>query len=120
MKRGDFFIIFLVIFIAGGYLLWPKNMEAASAATVSVNGKVVATINLAEDGLYPIQGQPGAGTLEVRDGQIRMQPMEREICPAGICCRITGWIKSASQTIICLPNRIVVNLSQPADYDFVT
>jgi len=73
------------------------------------------TIDLNQDGLYPVQGNPGAGILEVKSGKIRMQTMPKEICPQGICCRLTGWIEKSNQSIVCLPNRIVVTLSDASE-----
>lgn len=120
MRRGDIIMILAVLAVAVTWLVWPKSLEPAAMAAVLVDNEEVATIDLSKDGLYPVQGSPGAGILEVKDGRIRMQPMERDICPAGICCRVTGWIESATQSIICLPNRIVVSLGQYDDLDFIT
>ncbi len=39
--------------------------------------------------------------------RVRMIEMDREICPEAICSE-TGWIDNSYQSIVCLPNRIIV------------
>ena len=52
-------------------------------------------------------------TLEVKDGRVRMQPMSKELCPRSICSH-TGWIERSYETIVCVPNRIVVSFQDEA------
>ena len=121
LRKGDAVIALILIGIAGAWLMWPAA-PGGTFAEVHVGNALVQRIDLSQDGLYPIQGLPGAGVLEVRDGRIRMQLMSREICPNGICCRLTGWIESTVQNIACLPNKILVTLISNEDlpYDFIT
>ena len=37
--------------------------------------------------------------------------MNRDACPLGICSE-TGWINSAHQSIVCLPNEIIITLRE--------
>ncbi len=39
-----------------------------------------------------------------------MLPLSRELCPRGICSH-TGWISRNYQSIVCVPNRIIVAFS---------
>lgn len=48
------------------------------------------------------------GVLEIVGSRVRMLPMERDICPEGICSD-TGWISAGIfESIVCMPNRIHV------------
>lgn len=38
-----------------------------------------------------------------------MQKMNKEICPRGICSDM-GWISKTYESIVCLPNSIVVSI----------
>lgn len=40
-----------------------------------------------------------------------MLEMDRKICPDAICSD-TGWIRKKYQSIVCLPNKIVVRFQQ--------
>ena len=48
--------------------------------------------------------------LEISGGRVRLLPIEKELCPRGICAH-TGWISRNFQSIVCIPNRIVVSFS---------
>lgn len=122
LRKGDIALIMIIILAAGAWLIWPTDSQPGAHAQVRVGNELIMEIDLSLDGLYPVQGIPGAGILEVADGRIRMQEMSRDICPNGICCRITGWIESTVQNIVCLPNLIVVSLvtSENLPYDFIT
>lgn len=116
LLRGDIFLVAICLIALVAWLLWPAG-ESGLTAQVKVGSEIVMTIDLDQNGLYPVQGIPGAGILEVKDGQIRMQEMSRDICPNGICCRLTGWIEKTTQSIVCLPNKIVVSLIGLAETD---
>ncbi len=61
----------------------------------------------------PIRFGPGlehTAVLEIKEGQVRMLPISEELCPRGICSH-TGWISRGYQSIVCVPNRIVVHFS---------
>ncbi len=45
--------------------------------------------------------------LEVQEGRVRMMPLREELCPRGICSH-TGWISGPGESIVCLPNRILI------------
>lgn len=59
--------------------------------------------------------------LEVSQGRVRMLPMSKDLCPRGICSH-TGWIERSYQSIVCVPNRIIVSFreAKPDDVDGVT
>lgn len=56
--------------------------------------------------------------LELGEGKVRMLPMDKELCPRGICSH-TGWISRDYQSIVCVPNRIVVAFSEQKQDDGV-
>lgn len=49
--------------------------------------------------------------LEISGGRVRMLPIDQDLCPRGICSH-TGWISREYQSIVCVPNRIVVSFSE--------
>ncbi len=55
-------------------------------------------------------------TLEISAGKVRMLPISRELCPRGICAH-TGWITRDYQSIVCIPNRIVISFRAQKDND---
>lgn len=49
------------------------------------------------------------GTLVYLDGKIRMETMNRDVCTKQICSK-TDWIEYKNQSIVCIPNKIVVTI----------
>ena len=49
-------------------------------------------------------------TIEISGGKVRMLPLDEELCPRGICSH-TGWISRNYQSIVCVPNRIIIAFS---------
>jgi len=48
--------------------------------------------------------------LEIAEGRVRLLDMGRALCPNGICSG-TGWISRDYQSIVCVPNRIIIAFS---------
>ncbi|MCL2702166.1 MAG: NusG domain II-containing protein [Defluviitaleaceae bacterium] len=92
-----------IFFITG------RNAPQGGYARISVNGSVAAELPLSED--VPeysiIPAYSGVNILEIRGGTVRMAYAG---CPGGSCVR-QGSISRAGQFIVCLPNRVVVEVA---------
>lgn len=113
LKLADLIIIIVVLAVGLGSL-WYNLSQAAvppeqKYAAVYVDNKFVTELSLSEHFIYTFtfgQGNHRA-QLEVDRGRIRMLPLDRQLCPRGICSH-TGWISEPYESIVCLPNRIMV------------
>ena len=115
IKVLDYCIIGLIV-IFGSTGLW-FNLQSASAsdyryATVYVENRQVAELSLSNSDHFSYTFNFGddnehTATLEVDSGRIRMIPLEEELCPKGICAH-TGWISYSYESIVCLPNQILI------------
>ncbi len=56
-------------------------------------------------------------SLQISRGRVRMLPISEDLCPRGICSHI-GWISRSYQSIVCVPNRIMVLLSSERTPEF--
>lgn len=86
--------------------------KSSENIVVKVDNKVVKEIkldNIATSKTYEFNFNDHTGYIEVKDGKVRMLEMDKEICPNAICSD-TGWINKSYQTIVCLPNNIIVTL----------
>ncbi|TCK98702.1 hypothetical protein EDC19_1135 [Natranaerovirga hydrolytica] len=112
MKKGDIIVIIIVIVLSVGFLIFrfEDNIENKKAV-IRVNGQKVKEIDLTngEEGFYQFAFDDEIGEVEVKDQAIRMVEMDLAICPRKICSDM-GFISGAFETIICLPNGIVVNI----------
>jgi hypothetical protein len=106
-------IIVLVLLAAGLFLVrfWPVP-SARMIARIELAGRPVREIDLKRyDGqTVTIKLPRGQAKLEVKAGAVRIRQMlPPEICPRKICMQ-AGWITRPGETLICVPNRLVIRL----------
>lgn len=76
---------------------------------ISQDGKVIQTVDLAtmkEDHTEITVGGAYTNVIELERDRVRMESSD---CPTQDCVH-TGWISKPGQSIVCLPNRLVVEL----------
>ena len=115
MNRNDMkLVLFLVLFILVFFLLKNINSSKDKVANVYYNDELIKTISLNEDGLYTVLGDNGDVVIEVLDNKIRVI---EENSLKNLCSK-QGYISESYESIVCLPNRIVININSD-DYDAV-
>ena len=129
-KKGDFVVVLAVgLFIALLFFLGNAlgGANGAGYATVELNNQEVLAFSLVSEGggtenvHVPLEN--GEAILEIIDGQVRVLPMPREVCPLQVWSSV-GFIDKPGQAIVCLPNRMVVTIvgetEDPYDLDGIT
>ncbi len=116
MKRGDRILIIsiLIISILGVLFLKAINTDLEKKyVVIQVENKIVKKIliNQRIEETYDFAFKENIGSIEVKNGAVRMKEMDRKICPRGICSD-TGWIEKSHEMIVCLPNKIVVKFEK--------
>lgn len=107
-RPADRWLIAIVLAAAVGIalLLWWLP-PTGYAVEVAVDGQVVATLPLNTPTQWVIPGaEEGENTLVIADGQATVTDAS---CPDGICVRHPA-ISRAGESIICLPNRVVITV----------
>lgn len=100
-------LVVLAIGLAGILFLYTRPAAADSEVEVSVDGEVVMTLPLSEDTEVTISGfDGGENLLVISDGKAEI---ESASCPDGVCVRHYA-ISRDGESIICLPNRVVVTI----------
>ncbi|MBU4304965.1 MAG: NusG domain II-containing protein [Candidatus Omnitrophica bacterium] len=82
-----------------------RNARDAGIALVYGDNILLKKIDLKQDGVIDIPGKRGF-QLRVSESGIRVLHSD---CPQQVCVH-TGAIRYDGQTIVCLPNRIVVSI----------
>jgi hypothetical protein len=102
--------IFLLAWRAGSF---SGGLPEAQEIQVVQEGREVLRLTLAgqEAERIPLTTlRGGPAYLEVANGAVRLcRPGDKPFCPQEICLA-TGWIKRPGETIICVPNRLVVRV----------
>ncbi|MFO7951874.1 MAG: NusG domain II-containing protein [Bacillota bacterium] len=117
VKTADYFIIGFIV-LTGLSVMW-FNLQVVSAAgqkyaTVHLKNEQVVELSLSEGETYDYEITFGkdnqhAAEVEVKNGRVRMLPISEELCPKAICSH-TGWIEHSYESIVCLPNKIMIDI----------
>lgn len=75
---------------------------------VKIDGEVVNELNIDMDTQVTVQGYDGgSNTIVIEGGKVYMKDAD---CPDKVC-EHTGKISKTGETIVCLPHRVVVEIS---------
>lgn len=108
--RKDLLLIGILVLaglVLGLVLLLTK--KPGKSVEIRVTGAKTRTVSLDQPGRYEIEGKIGTNVLVIENGKAHM---DEASCPDGICMGM-GEIDSNGQSIICLPNEIVVVVVDP-------
>ena len=121
----DVLLILLILLIS--FIVFMSNFRLGSLGgqkyvLIYVDNKLVKEISCDERTKSTVDfpfGKAGGykATLEISDGKIRLQQLPQELCPQGICAH-TGWISRSYQSIVCVPNRIMIYFSDSRGPEF--
>lgn len=109
MAKTKLHILDLIIFsvfifaIVLSFLLLPSSSDTLK---VNADGKSYA-FSLNEDAIYSVEGPLGVTTIEIKDKRARIIDSP---CPNKTCIS-AGW----SQTLVCLPNRVIATSLEEED-----
>ncbi len=116
-NKYDFVLSGLILFFSFSFIFSfnnnGKNQEIK--AFIYTDNKLIKEINLSKHLIVDIDKV----RVEVEKGRIRVL---KSNCPGGIC-KHSGWISSPAQTIICLPNKLLIEIvgkDKQLDYDAVS
>ncbi len=107
LRKAD--LLLLAAALVFGAVLAAVLLLRSPGGTVQVRvaGAVTAGYPLDVDASYTITGaNGGTNLLVIEDGAARI---EEASCPDGVCVH-TGRIRRNGQSIVCLPNQVVVEI----------
>ena len=92
-------------------------VDARSAVIQDADGNTF-TMPLSQDDALTVTSSAGTNVIEVQAGKVRVSEAD---CPNQDCVE-QGWISKAGQQIVCLPHKLVVNITDEdagSTYDVV-
>jgi hypothetical protein len=114
LKKGDLLVIvFLLLTLAA--LLADRQLTAVAGGRllrIELDGRLVDEVpfDAASRKHLTVQMPAGEATVEITGGRVRILEMPRTICPLGLCSSV-GWVERSGDSIVCLPNRLVLTVS---------
>lgn len=109
MKKKDLILIgmlFLLALVLGG-AVWLFHEPGGEKVRITLDGEEYAVLLLSEEQMFDIDTQYGHNRICIQDGCVVMEEAD---CPDGYC-RKQGAIKTSGQSIVCLPHRLVVEIT---------
>lgn len=107
--RRDIVLLVIVLLIGGicAFIMALRPAAESGIVEITVDGSVYQQLSLSENISIEIDGYGGGKNhLIIEDGVVHM---ESASCPDGICVRHRPIAKDG-ESIICLPNRVVVTI----------
>lgn len=106
MKKNDWLLIVVIIIIAAaGFGIHTVNgKKDAGFVTVTVDGRVQGTYSLDKEQTIDIHH---TNTLVIKDGKADMVEAD---CPDKVCVNQKA-ISLKNESIICLPNKVIVEVT---------
>ena len=107
IKKAD--IILLIVILAVGIPLAILSLSSGTGGDkvkISLNGKVYGTDPLHEDRVIEVSEDGLTNHIPIKDGQVSMS---YSTCRNQVCVN-TGAISETKDAIVCLPNRVVVEI----------
>jgi hypothetical protein len=113
-------IILFAVILAAALISWyflsrDRSSKEYASIKITVSGEDFGTYSLGEDQVIKIGG---TNTCRIQNGQVKMIEAN---CPDHLCINM-GRIKRTGQSIICLPNRVTVEIrgEKEAEDDYDT
>jgi hypothetical protein len=112
LKKADLWLLAIVVAIAMVFII-PRLFNdhedggGKQYARITVDGKLFKEVELSDKKQeVPIETKFGYNLMTVFDGGIEMTDAD---CPDKLCLTF-GHVKNIGQTIVCLPNRVMVEI----------
>lgn len=117
LKKNDvIFLAVLIFVVAAVYLIFSLcTTKKGSSVEILVDGVSYGTYSLQEEQTIPIQIQnTTTNILEIKDGKANMVEAD---CPDQLCVHQKA-ISKDKETIVCLPNKVVVQVLSDTESEF--
>lgn len=114
LKKNDIIVMAAILLLSGVFyalgILSPK--DAGAQVLIRIDGELYKSLPLDKDGSYPIKQETGDYNLVViKDGKAFIQEAS---CPDKLCIR-QGKISFENETVVCLPNKLVLEIDGSTD-----
>ncbi len=106
-------LILAVIIVTGVFaVFFALNNNNGETVEISLNGEVIYNLPLDEDRTIEIEG---IGKVIIADSTVKLI---ESTCPDHLC-ELQGEISSAGESIICLPNKLIITIKGDSEWDVI-
>jgi hypothetical protein len=113
ISKLDILLVLTVLFLSSFSIAWKesgilKRPQTSQTAFIYEKNKLIGQISLEKDGTFELLNN--RIEIEVNQGRVRIAKSD---CPQQTC-RHMSWIKHKGQTIVCVPNKVFVEIKGAA------
>lgn len=113
LRFGDWLLILGVIALSILSVPLLHSVAKGKVALVRVGNSIVEELDLNRDQHLVVSGRLGETEIEVKGGRVRVV---RSPGPWKLCIK-RGWISRPGEILVCLPNRVTVEIPGDVGYD---
>jgi Uncharacterized protein conserved in bacteria len=116
MNKYDYILAGFLLIVS--IILCIPNIQSQNnkkEAFVYYENKEILKIDLSNDKNYTVKGYNGKIVIEVKNKKLRII---KETSPLNICSKM-GYISASGQTLVCLPNKVIVSIKSKENIDGV-
>ncbi len=105
--KADFFLIIILLAVGAGSWYWMNQQEAGASVKIYSKNEIIAELPLDRDRTFTVANELGTNTIVIEDGSAYVTDAD---CPDKICEEM-GKISKSGETIVCLPHKLIVEIS---------
>ena len=108
-RKKDFILISCILLFAVTLLGIQKTYgSSGDTVTITVNQEIYGTYSLDQDQTIRIENESGTNIVRIQNHEVWMEEAD---CPDGYCME-QGHISQSHQTLVCLPHKLVVEVTE--------
>ena len=118
IKKADI-ILFICLILIGGALSYLAFSGSSSGdlVVVKVNGEIYGKYSLTKDRTITVNRDGHMNKITIKGGKVQVS---KSNCKNQVCVK-QGSISSTHQSIVCIPNRVVVSIEgKDGEYDVIS
>lgn len=107
IKKADILLFFIILILGIAVSWWSLGgTDTADRVVITVSGQVYGTYSLWEDQEIEVKQNGHQNHITIKNGQVSMTFSS---CKNQVCVD-TGVISTAREAIVCLPNKVMVEI----------
>lgn len=118
IKKADI-ILFICLVLIGGALSYLafSGSSTGDLVVVKVNGEIYGKYSLSKDRTITVNRNGHMNKITIKGGKVQVS---KSSCKNQICVK-QGSISTTHQSIVCIPNRVVVSIEgKGGEYDVIS
>lgn len=118
IKKADI-ILFICLILIGGALSYLafSGSSTGDLVVVKVNGEIYGKYSLSKDRTITVNRNGHMNKITIKGGKVQVS---KSNCKNQVCVK-QGSISSTHQSIVCIPNRVVVSIEgKDGEYDVIS